>query len=246
MPYRVGQTATDPKTGEKIAWDGENWVDAGKVAPRAAAPKLSNPAQSFLNTLSQQAAEAAETSRIYDTSKKSIESLNPGPNRGRFLEVATPEENGGVLDTLGAIAVGAPARVLGAITQPETDAYQQLRGLQSKQVLSEQLLQKGPQTESDAARLMLTEISPMKSKEVNEDIINRGQWKAKRVQAKATFYAKWANKYGLNGVSEHGNTADQVWAKQGDRLTEAMFGPRTPQKKGGGVEIKVLSKTKVK
>lgn len=240
MP-NVGQTATNPKTGQKVKWDGEGWVSI--VAPKAAPVKMSNPDQNFLNNLSTTAASARETQRVYEQTGKDVKTLKPGPNRGRFLEIATPEEGGGFFDTLGAIAIGGPARMLGAIKPEETDAYQRLRGLQSQQVLERQLAQKGPQTESDAARLMLTEISPSKSAAVNRSIVERGSWKTKRDQAKAVFYGRFANKWGLHGTSPHGHTADEIWAKQGDSITKMLFDK--PQG-GTGTGIRVLSRTKVK
>lgn len=35
--YREGQTATNPKTGQRVVYKGGQWVNAGSVAPIAAA-----------------------------------------------------------------------------------------------------------------------------------------------------------------------------------------------------------------
>jgi len=232
---------------EAVVTNGQLVAVAAK--PGSAGKKgLSVQAQNFLNPLSTQASEAAETQRLYDQAAGAIKTLKPGPNRGRFLEIATPEEGGGFLDTLGGLVVGAPARAIGAITPEETDAYQNLRRLQSSQVLGQQLLQKGPQTESDAARLQLTELSPSKSQKVNEDVIKAGNAKMDRVRAKAIFYTKFANNWGLNGVSPDGFTADQLWAKSADYITKKLLGHEAGKKGApkGTRKIKVLSRETVK
>lgn len=202
--------------------------------------KQSPQAQKFLNDLSTQAIEAGETRKLYEQAGKYLGTLQPGPYRGRFLDVAIPEENGGFFDTLGAIVVGGPARLLGAVTPKEVDAYQGLKRLQSEQVLGKQLLQKGPQTESDAARLQLTELSPSKSAGLNREIAAQGITKADRIRARSIFYNKFANLYGQGGTTPEGYTADQIWTHAGDRLTRSWFGKKS------GSQIKVLSRTKVK
>lgn len=242
MPYRVGQTATNPKTGEKLRFDGQNWVSVGGTTPikkGGGDPQT----RAYLNDLSSKAADAAEAMRIYDAAEQPLKKLHPGPGRGRLMEIATPEEGGGLLDTIGGVLVGGPARALGAITPDETDAYQKIRGYQSRQVLQAQLAQKGVQSESDAARMQLTELSPSKSLDVNMDVINRGRDRARRAQARAIFYSRFANDWGLNGVDRQGRTADQIWAQEADKLTNEILGP---PKNSKSRTITVLSRTKVK
>lgn len=239
------EEVTDPAEAKKVL--GVEAFNRLSKGPGGGA-KMSPQAQKFLNDLSTAAQGARETGKIYDEAGKAVSTLQPGPNRGRFLEIATPEEGGGILDTLGAIVVGAPARAIGAITPEETNAYQTLRALQSSNVLTRQIEQKGPQTESDAARLMLTELSPSKSEAVNKEIVERGRHKTRREQAKAIFYTRFANKWGLNGTSPHGHTADELWAKQGDAITRQLFEgkPILKQQPTGTSRIRVISRTKAK
>jgi hypothetical protein len=168
----------------------------------------------------------------------------------------TPEEGGGILDTIGGI-VGAIPRAIGAITPQETDALQGLKRLQSQRVLGEQILQKGPQTESDAARMALTTVSPMKSKVVNEEVIRTGKAASERDQAKSVFYTAWANKYGLNGVSPEGLTADEVWGQVANSITDRVRGRtktvsesltnrrRAANPGAGNTSIKIISRKKI-
>lgn len=243
MPYRVGQTATNPKTGQKVSWDGENWVSSGApAAVGSAGTKLSQTTEKFFNQLRDQANDAAEARRIYQGAEDPIRRLHPSPGRGRFMQMMTPEEGGGVLDTIGGI-VGTVPRVLGAITPDETNAYQQLRGYQSQQILRRQLEQKGPQTESDAARLALTELSPSKSVPVNEDIINKGIARTARAQARAVFYTRFASKWGINGRDAQGRTADEIWNNEADKLTHEII---TGLDRAPTANIKVISRKKVR
>lgn len=226
---------------------GNEWVDyTGPPPGMSRGSKQSPQAQAFLNTLSQQAADAGETRRVYDRAREDVHSLKPGPYRGALMQAATPEDNGGILDRLGAVVIGAPLRAIGAITPKETEAYQRLRGLQSQQVLQAQLAQKGPQTESDAARLMLTEISPSKLSSVNEDIINKGVAKTERARAKAAFYTKWANKYGLNATNPQGQSADEIWSNAADYITNRIIHGAPRHSESGNSTIRVLSRTKVR
>lgn len=186
----------------------DDLVPGGK---KTGAAKLVNPDRTVLNDLEMQSRVAGDTLREYGAAQAAIKQLNPGPFRGAFLDAAIPNEGGSILDKIGATVIGGPARALGAISPQDVNSYQRLKGLQSQRVLQEQLAQKGPQTDSDAARLQLTELSPSKTKTVNEQVIRSGQEKAQRAQARAPFYARWANQYGLNGVDASGRSVEQAF-----------------------------------
>lgn len=244
MAYRVGQTATNPKTGQQVTFDGQNWVGVAGTAKPSGLGGGSRGAQQdikYLNDLSTQAQSAAETRRLYQQAREHIKALNPGPGRGRFLESMISEEGGGVMDTIGGV-VGMIPRALGAITKKEIDHFQALRSIQSSQVLERQIQQKGTQTEGDAARMLRTEISPSKTWEANLDVLNRGEALARRNQAKAIFYTQFANKYGLHGQTKEGHTADQIWARLAPALTDKLV-PDIPDTASG--DIRVISKTRV-
>lgn len=211
---KEGQTATNPKTGERVVFRGGNWHRMTSGAPGSPVARPIDPqARKVLNDLNAQANEAREIQRQYQDAGQAIRRLKPGPARARYLESAIPDENGGVLDTLGAIAIGGPSRLLGAISSQDISDFQRLRGLQSQRVLSEQIQQKGPQTESDAARMQMTEISPYKDTSTNMAIIRAGMAKTQRVQQRANFYTQWANRFGLNGTNPQGETVEQAFQR---------------------------------
>lgn len=245
----MADTIISDGKGNYMISKGGQWVPYnGPLGPQrgttGSSGRLSAQDQKFLNDLSTQAQTANETARIYDRAEQDVKRLGTGPYRGQFLGMATPEDNGGILDKIGAVLIGGPARITGAIRGKDTDAFQRLRGLQSQQVLQGQLAQKGPQTESDAARLMLTEISPSKTVPTNLDIIQQGRAKAQRAQAKAQFYNEWAQKFGgVRGLNPKGTNVDAAWSKYGDQFTQQMFRKSQPN---SSATVKVISRQKVR
>lgn len=245
MPDTIAKNAN----GDMIILKGNQWVPyTGPDPALSKGPGGSRASQQdvkLLNEYGSAAADAAEVERIYKRAATDIKKFHTGPYRGTIMGMATPEDNGGFMDKLGAVVIGAPARLTGAITSEDTNRYQKLRSLQQYRVLGEQTRQKGVQTEGDAARIMLAEISPTKTEEANMDIIRNGIARMQRVKAKAAFYTKWANKYGLHGQNAAGQTADQVWGTKSDILTKEMFGD-PEDALGTPSKIRVISRTKVR
>jgi hypothetical protein len=246
-----GTIIRSPDGTQRKILKGGQWVDyAGPVPGQSSGSKrgltgsnanLSPDDQKFLNRLADEASGANETARIYDRATGLVKSLKTGPWRNSLLlSPAVPEDKGGILDTIGSVVVGGPARATGALTPKEISAYQELKALTNQQVLEKQIQQKGTQTEGDAARMMLTDISPGKNVDVNLNIIGNGRFKAQRVQAKSQFYNQWAQKYGLHGSNEQGLSADAYWAKFGDKYTRQIF-PIQQAKPKGNSGVKVIS-----
>ena len=189
--------------------------------------KLSVQDNKFLNEMratSGQAGLEAETE--YRNAARVIDRLGTGPVRAKLLDAFIPQDGGGFWDTVGGV-IGAPF-----IDQQTVDDFQTLKGLQSKRVLTEQLAQKGPQTESDAARLKLTEISPYNTKGANIRVLDAGMRKARLASIKPDFFTKWTNQYGLNGLDAQGRTVDAAWSDLTRRATSARVpggAPVAPQ-----------------
>lgn len=166
--------------------------------------KLSPQTQTELSALRKTSSAANQTAQEYDAARAAIKRLKPGPFRGRILDAAIPEQGGGFWDALGAGTLGTVMKVTGALPDQDVSDFQRLKGLQAQRVLTEQLPQKGPQTDSDAARLQLTEISPYKMEGVNNAVIESGMKKVASAKAQIPFYTQWTAKYGLNGLNEQG------------------------------------------
>lgn len=216
MPYyEDGQIAVDSQgRRKKYHAATDTWeLDVAPGAPvPAAVGRPSTQDTRMLNDLSAQAASAAETRQIYDQTKDVIRRFQPNPWKGTIMDIAVPDEKSGFLGRIGAAVVGGPAQLFGAITPQDIDDYQLLRSRQQERVGTRQLEQKGMQTESDAARYMLADISPMKSTNTNLQIADLGTAKAARVQARVSFYSRWRQKYGsLQAVDERGRAVEQAF-----------------------------------
>ena len=168
-----------------------------------------------LNEMREGHGTALKVNRDYREVARSLDRADLTPAKAAWLETWIPREGGGLMDTVGGL-IGE--RFLDP--QTVTD-FQNLRALQSKRVMDAQVEQKGPQTEADAARLQLTEVSPYKSKGANLAVMKRGMADAVLAKRKLPFFQKWANQYGVNGLDPSGRTADDVWRTISDKVYAA-------------------------
>lgn len=230
--YREGQTATNPKTGQTIVYKNGQWV-AAPAAPGApiAQRKFSPQEQKYLAQAMDAAQESQGIMRDYDEAEKAIKRLHTGPWRGTFLDAAIPTEDGGVMDTLGGVLVGGIPRLTGALSNDDVNAYNTLRRVQSRRVLAEQKQQKGVQTEGDAARIKAGDIGVRATEDANMGAISRGRLEAQLLVDRAKFLSDWANKYGVFGNNEKGQSATQVFEQIANQRRAAMGG--TPKPTGG-------------
>lgn len=169
--------------------------------------------QKDLNNLNQQAGDAAEVHQIYRRAAGAVSRLKTGPFRGALLDATVPTEQTSGLGRVGAALLSPITRWTGLVSGQDVNDYQTIKGLQSERVQALQRLQKGVQTEGDAARYMLGDISPNKTVDVNNAVVKAGDAKAVRVQGRAAFYTKWANDHGLNGVDENGDSVESAYQK---------------------------------
>lgn len=185
---------------------------AATSAPGSPVPrKLSVQEQNFLNGKVSAAEEGMAVKRDYDEADAARKRLGTGPFWGSVLGAALPDEDGGILDKLGTWVIGAPLRATGALSDKDTTDYQTLKRVQARRVLAEQKQQKGVQTEGDAARIKAGDMSPLLTSEANAAAIKRGRAESQILIDRADFLIKWANKYGVNGTNENGQSAMEVF-----------------------------------
>lgn len=165
-----------------------------------------------LNEMRDGHSEGLKVNRDYRDVARLLDRGNVTADNAGLLKAFIPEEGGGFFDYLGG-KIGS-----NFIGQQTRDDFNTLRALQSGRVMDAQIPQKGPQTEADAARLQLAEVSPWKSKAANTDVMKRGMADAVLAKRKLPFMQKWANKYGLNGVGPKNRTADEAWRMVADRV----------------------------
>lgn len=209
--YREGQTATNPKTGQTIVYRNGQWVSAPSAPGAPVQRKLSPQEQKVLNEANAAAQEGQSIQRDYNELDSARKRLGTGPWRGSFLDAAIPTEDGGIMDTLGGWLIGGPARLVGAIDQGDVDAYNTFRRVQSRRVLAEQKQQRGVQTEGDAARIKAGDVGVRASSSANAGAVQRGRQESQLLIDRASALTQWANRYGVNGLNERGQTFQQVF-----------------------------------
>lgn len=209
--YAEGQTATDHKTGEKMIYRNGQWVDNSAPGAPVVAQKLAPQDKAVLDRLNESSASMGEALRQEQAAVPALQRLHPGPFRGAFLDAALPSIGGGFMDKAGATIIGGPAKLMGLLPSQDVSDYQTADRARNQRVLAEQILQKGPQTESDAARMAATTLGPATNMDVNNNIVASDAQLHSRVASRANFYANWAKTYGLNGVDASGNSVEKAF-----------------------------------
>lgn len=221
--FQEGQTATNPKTGQKIVFRGGQWVNAGVGEVQRG--ELSVQDNKALNDMRDGHSAALKVNRDYREVARVLDRSQMTPVKASMLNALTPQEGGGFFDAIGGW-IGSKV-----LPQQTIDDFQTLRGLQSGRVMDAQIAQKGPQTEADAARLQLAEVSPWKTKQANIAVMKRGMADATLAKRKLPFFQRWANKYGVNGVNERGQTADEAWTGVTNAVYQAAENMDRPKRK---------------
>lgn len=227
--YREGQTATNPKTGQRLVYRGGQWralsvpAWAGGVNGSVPQPrKLTNPEQKSIGDMRNSAISQRESAMAAQKGAAIAKRLHTGPLRGRILEMGIPEPTapgGGqswfdsLLDNAGAAVVGTVAKGLGYITNKDVTDYQDLQRLRMTGVQSELATQKGVQAKDDAFRALLQNIAPTGTVQGNQNVATDMDAKATRREEMTNFMTQWTNKYGLDGVDEQGRSMLQAFTQ---------------------------------
>jgi hypothetical protein len=210
MPIREGQTATNAK-GQTIVYKGGNWINVPAPGGPVVGKALTKEDRQALNNLNEAANAGGEVVRQFDEAVPIAKRLGTGQLKGMLMGAATQEDGGSIFHNLPAALIGGPLRAIGAISPGMDSDYQRLKAIQMKRVLAEQTLQKGVQTEGDAARIKQAGISPYNTPETFVQNAATGKEVAQRVQGRAQFYTKWANQYGLNATDPQGRGVEEAF-----------------------------------
>lgn len=180
--------------------------------------------QKFINEMRTGTGDMTTLIRDITAAQQSVDRFKPSPDRGSYFNNVVPDDDDGWISLIGKKLGRGMASITGnGISDQEIEDFQRLKGLQEARVLQQAQAQKGPQTESDALRMKLADISPSKSVNVNAQILAETQYDAMMNQQEPEFYAKWANKYGsTNSQNPEGRTAGEVWADHYAQGLEAM------------------------
>lgn len=167
---------------------------------------ISDRDQAFINEMRQNQGDLPGVLKDITGAQAAVDRFRPAPGRGALYKSGTATDEDGLWGTLTKGAVGM------FLPDKEQEAYQTLTGLQNQGVLNSQIAQKGPQTESDAIRMELANVSPSKDVGPNAQLLAEQQYDTMMKMQRAGFYENWANKLGsTHALNGQGKSADQVW-----------------------------------
>lgn len=169
--------------------------------------------QKIIDAMRQNVGNMNETLNLFHGAAGVIDRFKTGPDRAAAVKDAVTPPEGGIWDSLRARFY----RNLLGVPQQDVDDYQALQRYAQEGVLQKQIAQKGPQTESDAIRMLISGVSPDKNVNLNAKIIGDATLGGLVAQKKPSFYTEWANRNGSIGALQDGKTVDQAWQEAVDR-----------------------------
>lgn len=206
-----GATATSKDKKSRMVVRGGVWVNDTTYQPTAGAQgpaETSAQDRTALLAASARAAAERDALRTYSQAGKAVTDMGTGPTRARWLDAITPDEDGGIMDTVGAV-LGTPFR---ALENGRTFAARdQLRTVNANVALAGSQLMKGSSSDKDTALMRLSGIGPYKSVEENQRIIRDATYRSGLEQARSLVTSDWIGKYGsLSRPSPNGMTFEQA------------------------------------
>lgn len=204
--YREGQTATNPKTGQRMIFRGGQWVSHGSRPIRA---ETTADDKKALAEASERARIERDVARNYTDAAKAVENFDTGPTRAWWMDVITNDEDDGFWGAIGANTIGLAARPL--VDDKTFEARDQLKTINARSSLAASAQLKGVASDRDMGLLRLTGIKDSKSKAENMRIIKDAHFQSKLEQWRAREKAKWVAKYGsLSAPSQGGRSFEEV------------------------------------
>lgn len=209
--YEAPQAAADlnskitntQKTAEEI--DGVR-LDNATAAQQLRQFPISKEDAAIIDRMRQQADIASRAQIELMQSARASDRFNPSPERAASVGRAVVREDESLPWQWGRQAYGAVA----GITPQEIEDYQNLDRYRQARVATIQQEQKGPQTESDAARYMKSTFGPDKSPKINASAVGEAMFNAKFDELRPGMYTQWANKYGsLTARNKDGLSVDE-------------------------------------
>jgi len=194
-------------------WDNDPYATASDV--KAAGPSMSpartKPTSDDMKALiaaSDKAAAERDASLEYDSLRKAVSDFDTGPVKARFLDMVLPDQDGGVLDTIGA-TVGLLARPF--ISDRTMAARDRLNTASAQTALEGSQMMKGSSSDKDTALMRTAGVSPYKSSGENRRILNAAQRDSGLEQTRSLLKSRWIAKFGsLANASPNGMTFEQA------------------------------------
>jgi hypothetical protein len=205
--YREGQMATDPKTGQRVVFQGGIWVKTDPaVRPRATTTEQD---RKSLEEASGSARIERDVMRTYDDAEKAITAFDTGPAKSFWMDAITPDEDDGIFGTIAANTIGLAARPL---VDPKTFAARDhLKTVNARTSLAASAQLKGVASDRDMGLLRLTGIKDSKTVGENRRIIEEARINSALEQYRAKQKARWISNYGsLSAPAPSGRSFEEV------------------------------------
>ena len=173
----------------------------------APSPKLNTTDARDLENQRRGAAAGMEARARIQEIAQPLHRLQGGPWRGMALDAAIPEENGGIMDKIGAALMGWYP------SNQDVQDYQAIRRAAQLSTRQSETGEKGTQTEGDRASALAATVSASTANP--DEFVRSITGHADRQQARAEFYNQWATRHGgLAGLDENGKGVEQAFQDQ--------------------------------
>lgn len=232
-PYRVPQAAADLAGKQTSTAKTREEIQGVQLNNATAAQQLRNypiakEDAAIIDRLRQQADVASRAQIELRQAAKASDRFRPSPERAANVGRAVVRED----DWLPTQLLRQGYAAVAGITPQQIEDYQNLDRYRQARVATIQQEQKGPQTESDAARYMKSTFGPDKSPRINASAVGEAMFNAKFDELRPGMYTQWANKYGsLNARNKDGLTVDEWYnnaRNAGWQNYQKKYTPRRP------------------
>jgi hypothetical protein len=170
-----------------------------------------------------------DAAREYVGAARSVKTMGTGPWKAWALDAITPDQDGGIMDAVGA-TLGAPLRAL--VSDKTLQARDHLNTINAKVALTGSQQMKGSSSDKDTALMRLGGIGPYKTEAENNRIIKQALYDSGLAQTRSKFKSYWIGKFGsISNPSPNGMTFEQGLAgaeKAFQRNLAAKKGPPAP------------------
>lgn len=207
--YQEGQTATNPKTGQKVVFQGGQWHNASEGgAPTITRTKPTDDDMKALISASDKASAERDAADQYDSLGKAVDEFGTSPTRAWMYDALLPNQDGGFWDSVGAGIGLIPSLFMSDKTLKARD---HLNTASARVALDGSQQMKGSSSDKDTALMRTAGVSPYKSMAENHRIIDQAKRDGEVEQTRALLLSRWISKFGsLATPSPNGMTFEQA------------------------------------
>lgn len=230
--YREGQTATNPRTGQRVVFRNGMWVNDTSSSTQARPQQRARTTSADQKAVQEGSALAQterDTQRIYSQAEAAVNRLDTGPMQSWWMDAITPEPDGsgGILDSIGGV-LGTPFRHLGYNSQDWADR-DQLNTVNANAAIAAAANMKGAASDRDMALMRLTGLQTGKTAAENNRIISEARRQSYLNQWRARYRAQWVTRYGSLSAPAPSGASFEEALQAGERAFNNRWEERSEQ-----------------